>query len=89
MKPVTLLDQIVLEFLADPEVIEPPARPKKKKKNKWDLAMGKVLLDLHQLRGEVHAIISNNPKMSEKRKRELTRAYDTTYFGIATEIAKD
>ena len=88
MRSVTLLDQIVLEFLADPQVIEPPSRPKKKKK-KWDLALGKVLLDLHQLRGEVNAIISNNPKMTEKRKRELTSAYDVTYFGLAGEIAKD
>ena len=88
MRSVSLLDQIVLEFLADPQVIEPPARPKKKKK-KWDLAMGKVLLDLHQLRGEVHAVIADNPKMTEKRKRELIRAYDATYFGIAGEIAKD
>ena len=88
MRSVTLLDQIVLEFLADPQVIEPTARPKKKKK-KWDLAMGKVLLDLHQLRGEVHAAIRANPKMTDKRKRELIDGYDATYFGIATEIAKD
>ena len=86
MSKITLLDTIVLDFLADADPIPPPAPEKKKK---WDLAMGKVLLDLHQLRGEVHAVIADNPKMTEKRKRELIRAYDATYFGIATEIAKD
>ena len=86
MSKVTLLDTIVLDFLADADPIPPPAP---EKRNKWDLALGKVLLDLHQLRAKVHSVIADNPKMSEKRKRDLTQAYDTTYFGIATEIVKD
>ena len=88
MRSVTLLDQIVLEFLADPQVTEPPPRPKKKK-SETELALGKLVLNLHRLRAEVHSTIKENPKISAKRAKTLVSAYDVAYFGIAGVIARD
>ena len=87
MRSVTLLDQIVLEFLADPQVIEPPSTPKKK--SETELALGKLVLNLHRLRAEVHSTIKENPKISAKRAKTLVSAYDAAYFGIAGAIARD
>ena len=88
MRSVTLLDQIVLEFLADPQVIEPPTRPKKRK-SQTELALGKLVLNLHRLRAEVHSTIKDSPNIPAKRKKTLVSAYDVAYFGIAGAIVRD
>ena len=88
MRSVTLLEQIVLEFLADPQGIEPPTRPKKRK-SQTELALGQLVLNLHRLRAEVHSTIKENPKISAKRAKTLVSAYDLAYFGIAGVIVRD
>ena len=88
MRSVTLLDQIVLEFLADPQVISPPARPKKKK-SEAELALGKLIIKLHRLRAEVHSTIMDSPNIQAERKKTLVNGYDAAYYGIAGVIARD
>ena len=82
----TLLDKIILEFLADVDPNLPPAEGTDIVENEKELAS--VLMALHRIRSQVHKVIQDSPKICGPEEKQLVGAYDTVYFGIAGTIIK-